>query len=140
MVEGACVLDLFAGSGALGIEALSRGAAEATFVDDDPGALSVVRANLAATGLGAAATVVRSDAGRFLRSGPVWFDLALLDPPYSLDDGGWADLLAMLPAAVVALESDRAIEPGAGWEVLRSRRYGSTVVTLARAGEGGEAR
>lgn len=139
VVEGASVLDLFAGSGALGIEALSRGAAAATFVDSDPSAIAVVRANLAATGLEGAATVVRIDAARFLREGPGPFDLALLDPPYELGDESWTELLERLPAAVAVLESDRAIDPGPGWELLRSRRYGSTVVTLARAGEGGDA-
>src|SRR5207247_7816272 len=65
-VEGASVLDLFAGSGALGIEALSRGAATATFVDDDRVAVETVRANLAATGVGERASVVDEDALRFL--------------------------------------------------------------------------
>ncbi len=132
-VEGAAVLDLFAGSGALGIEALSRGAARATFVDHDPRVLAVVRANLAATGLARLATVIRSDALRFLtdeRSGS--FDLALLDPPYRFDDRAWRDLLAHVDAPLVVAESDRAVDPGPGWRLLRSRRYGATVVVLAR--------
>lgn len=138
-MEGASVLDLFAGSGAMGIEALSRGAAEATFVDDDPRAVAVVKANLASTGLGATATVVRSDVVRFLRRGPGPFDLAVLDPPYDVDDRAWAALLAVLPAAVAVLESDRPVEPGPGWELLGRSRYGGTVVSLARAGERGDA-
>lgn len=134
-VEGATVLDLFAGTGALGIEALSRGAAAATFVDDDPGAIAAIRANLATTGLAERAEVVRADARRFVRdaarAGRGW-DLALADPPYRFDD--WAALLGDLPAALVVLESDGAVEVPDGWTVLRSRRYGGSVVTLAQRG------
>ncbi len=127
-VEGAAVVDLFAGTGALGIEALSRGAASATFVDDDPKAVAVIRANLSATGL--EGTVVRTDVLRYLRTTAASFDLALADPPYAFD--GWAELLAVLPAPLAALESDRAIEVEPGWAVVRTRRYGDSVVTLAR--------
>src|SRR3954466_15093365 len=84
-VEGARVLDLYAGSGALGIEALSRGAAEATFVDSAPAAIRALKANLAAVGAGA--EVRRSDAPRFLRSASAavrQYDLVFLDPPYRL--------------------------------------------------------
>lgn len=131
-VEGVTVVDLFAGSGALGIEALSRGARAATFVDDDPEALTCVRANLASTGLDGAATVVRSDALRFLASRPERFDLALLDPPYSFDDRAWSSLLAGLDAGLAVLESDREIGVGSRWEPVRVKRYGATVVTLVR--------
>ena len=82
-VAGARVLDLFAGSGALGLEALSRGAREVTFVERAPAALKALRANLAA--LGADADVVRADALRWLRAasgGARQYDLVLLDPPY----------------------------------------------------------
>ena len=127
-VEGASVLDLFAGTGALGIEALSRGAASATFVDDDRAAVESVTANLAATCLGERATVVRDDALRFL-AGAVRFDLALVDPPYAFD--AWPALLEAVRAAVAVLESDREIEVGDRWRVLRTKRYGDTVVTLA---------
>jgi 16S rRNA (guanine966-N2)-methyltransferase len=126
-VEGASVLDLFAGSGALGIEALSRGASNATFVDDDRAALESVTANLAATALGENATVVSEDALRFLARA-AQFDLALVDPPYAFD--AWPALLETLHAGVAVLESDREIEVGAGWRVLRTKGYGDTVVTL----------
>lgn len=132
VVEGATVLDLFAGSGAMGIEALSRGAAEATFVDRDPRAVAAVRANLDATGLADRATVVRADAGRWL-PGAGRFDLVVLDPPYATDDATWAQLLGELDADVAVLESDREVSLPGGWGILRSRSYGDTVVVLARA-------
>jgi len=129
-VEGARVLDLFAGSGAMGIEALSRGAAHATFVDDDRRAIDAIRANLATTGFEAAATVVRGDALRYVADHPGAFDLVVADPPYAFDR--WPELFAVLDAPVVVAESDRALDPGAQWVVVRSRRSGSTVVTIAR--------
>ena len=131
-IEGATVLDLFAGSGALGIEALSRGAAHATFVDHDARALAVVRANLAATGLAGGARVVRRDASRFLGEEEAHFDVALLDPPYRFGDEAWSDVLEVLDADVAVVESDRPVELGPRWDPVRVKRYGTTVVTLAR--------
>lgn len=130
-VEGATVLDLFAGSGALGIEALSRGAEAATFVDADGSAVAVVRANLEATDLAVRATVVRSDAARYLATHPGPVDLALLDPPYAFTDGQWASLLGALDAAIVVVEADREVPLPDPWRVLRSKRYGGTVVVIA---------
>ena len=127
-VEGATVLDLFAGSGALGIEALSRGAAAATFVDHDAKALTVVRRNLEATGLGDRATVLRTDATTFAGG---HFDLVLLDPPYAFGDEAWSRLLADLDAEVVVIESDREVPVPEPWRVLRAKKYGGTVVSIA---------
>jgi 16S rRNA (guanine966-N2)-methyltransferase len=130
-VDGATVLDLFAGSGAMGIEALSRGAARATFVDSDVQARRAIEANLAACGLAAAAEVVASPVERFLAGARQrrW-DLALLDPPYDFD--GWSELLLDLPAETAVLESNRAVEPPFGWEVVRSKRYGRTHIVIVR--------
>ena len=128
-VEGARVLDLFAGTGALGIEALSRGAKEATFVDADPAAVAAIRANLAATGL-TGGTVILADALRFLADPGGEFDLAFADPPYAFS--AWADVLDRLPATIAVLESRRPVDPGPGWEVTRSARYGDTTVTIVR--------
>lgn len=130
-VVDAEVLDLFAGSGAMGIEALSRGAGHATFVDRDRAAVRAVEANLAACGLADRATVVTAPVDRFLAgaAGRRW-DLAVLDPPYGLGDGEWLDLLDELPADLAVLESDRPVDPPFGWEVLRSRRYGGTHVVI----------
>lgn len=128
-VIDATVLDLFAGSGALGIEALSRGAAHATFVDQDRAARAAVEQNLAATGLADRATVVASPVDRFLAAaGDRRWDLALIDPPYEQTDDGWLDLLDALPADLAVLESNREVEPPFGWEVIRSKRYGRTQV------------
>ena len=125
-VRGASVLDLFCGSGALGIEALSRGAESAVFVDDDPGAVAVVRANLASSGL-EGGEVVRADAVRWLEQSNE-FDLALVDPPYVFN--GWDDLFSRLRAKLLVAESDRELEMPSGWVVVRQKRYGGTVVHL----------
>ena len=131
VVEGARVVDLFAGSGALGIEALSRGAAHATFVDADPAAVATVRVNLDELGFGGRATVRRADATALAAA--VSADVALCDPPYEFD--AWADLLDGLADAgigVVVVESDRPVEPGERWVTSKQTRYGGTVVTIAR--------
>jgi len=86
-----------------------------------------VKANLASTGLDGG-TVVRADALRWLDGAPA-FDLALVDPPYEFD--AWDEVLGLLRAGVLVAESNRTIELGPGWRVVRSRRYGGTVVTLA---------
>ena len=134
-VEGAQVVDLFAGTGALGIEALSRGAATVTFVERDPAALAAIRANLASVGLGEAerdgdATVVRADAESWVASTASRYDLALVDPPYRF--AGWPGLVARLPADLAVLESGAEITAPEGWVVIKSRRYGGTIVTVAR--------
>lgn len=136
-VDGATVVDLFAGTGALGIEALSRGAASAVFVDADVRAVRAIEENLRATGLVERARVVHADVFRFLAepqpvavdAGPR-SDLAFADPPYAFDD--WPRLLAALPARLVAIEARTHVALVPGWRALRSKRYGDTVVTLAR--------
>jgi 16S rRNA (guanine(966)-N(2))-methyltransferase RsmD len=128
-VEGLTVVDLFCGSGALGLEALSRGAASATFVDQDPGALEAVRTNLESVGLGdQPVTVVRAALPGWLAGAPA-FDLALCDPPYSFE--AWPALLTDLRAETAVLESSAPITLPAGWMVARERRYGGTLVTVA---------
>ncbi|MGA2304068.1 MAG: RsmD family RNA methyltransferase [Acidimicrobiales bacterium] len=128
-VEGLTVVDLFCGSGALGLEALSRGAATATFVDQDPGALEAVRTNLESVGLGdQPVTVVRAALPGWLAGAPA-FDLALCDPPYTFE--AWPALLRDLRATTAVLESSVPITLPAGWMVARERRYGGTLVTVA---------
>lgn len=127
-IEGASVLDLFAGTGACGIEALSRGAGSATFVDSDRKAIAVVRENLRTTKF--EANVVCRDVLQYLVDGPK-VDVAFVDPPYVFDD--WSVLLDSLDAGVAVCESDRSIEPPAGWQVVRNKRYGDTTVTILRS-------
>lgn len=128
VVRDASMIDLFAGSGALGIEALSRGARHVTFVDDSREAVRAVRANLERAGLAERATVLRADAMAHLRVAPE-ADVVLADPPYRFDD--WDALLRTARAEHLVAESDREIRPTAEWVVLRSRRLGGTVVTIA---------
>ena len=135
-VDGARVLDLFAGSGALGIEALSRGASEVTFVDTAVASIRAVRANLEA--LGATAEVRRADARRFLGAASAaarQYDLVFLDPPYRLAGRLGDELTAALPAvlasgAVVVAESDRRAPLGLGLPILDERRYGDTLIRI----------
>ena len=133
-VDDARVLDLFAGSGALGIEALSRGARHATFVDRDRRAVAAIEANLAATGLADAADVRAESVERVLdeavAKGERW-TLALVDPPYAFDD--WDVLLGALPADLVVVESGRPVVVPAGWRAIRERRYGATLVAILRS-------
>lgn len=131
-VEGATVADLFAGSGALGIEALSRGAAHAVFVDSDARAVATIRDNLASLGVaGSRATVLRADVLRWL-DGAGAVDVVLCDPPYAF--GQWPVLSERIVgvAGVAVLESGAAIELGPEWELLREKVYGGTFVTVAR--------
>lgn len=139
-IEGARVLDAFAGSGALGIEALSRGALHATFVETGRDALAALRENLETLQLGAQGRVAPGDAlahlERIAAEGEV-YDLVLLDPPYGFDQ--WDELLAAVPVgARVVIESDREVIVPDSWEVHRRKRYGGTVVTLATASAQGE--
>ncbi len=138
-LEGARVLDLFAGSGALGIEALSRGAAQATFVDSAPVALRALRDNLTALEIGAeAAEVRRADARGFLRSARNTgreYDLVFLDPPYrraaALATELDRDLPAVLsPGARVAVETGRQAPLGLSLPLLDERRYGDTLIRI----------
>jgi 16S rRNA (guanine966-N2)-methyltransferase len=135
-LDGARVLDLFAGSGALGIEALSRGATEATFVDSAPAAIAAVRRNLAALDLDA--EVRRTDARAFLRNARAdarFYSLVLLDPPYRLAAGLGRELSEVVPAVLapagrVVSESDRRSPLELDVPLLDERRYGDTIIRI----------
>jgi 16S rRNA (guanine966-N2)-methyltransferase len=126
-LEGAAVADLYAGSGAMGIEALSRGAASCVFVERDAGALRALRNNLAALGAGDEARVVTSDVMAWV---PAMrnIDLVFADPPYEFE--GWPALLALVHAPRVVAESGREVEAPDGWTQGRTRRYGRSVITV----------
>ena len=142
-LQGARVLDLYAGSGALGLEALSRGAGSATLVEDDADAVVVLRANVADLGL-VGAHVVAQPVERFLAVDPGLeseqqrYDLALLDPPYDVDVAPVLELLhpwLVAGAVVVAERRSRgsALVWPAGYEPVRERRYGEATLWYAHA-------
>lgn len=145
VLDGARVLDLYAGSGALGLEAASRGAVAVTLVDSARGAVEVARKNVAALGLGGSVRVVGDDAGRFaagLAAAPGEpLDLVFLDPPYDLSETALATVLESLAApgvlaadAVVVVErSTRSPEPAwpAALTLLARKDYGETAVYYA---------
>jgi 16S rRNA (guanine966-N2)-methyltransferase len=138
-LRGARVLDLFAGSGALGLEAASRGAAEVTLVDSSRAAIDVARRNV--TTLGMRATVVLSSVQKFLTGRTaVAHDVVLLDPPYGIGEDVVQEALAALvdgwlaPGGVVVLErSSRSLEPRWPAGLVREglRTYGETVIWTA---------
>lgn len=135
-VQEAAVLDLFAGSGALGIEALSRGAASVAFVDDAHGAVSVIAANLEALGL--EGEITRLPALRALACTPVGsrqYDLVFIDPPYRLASALGPELSVALkpvlrPAARVVTESDRRDPLTLELPLRLERRYGDTLIRI----------
>lgn len=136
-VPGARVLDLFAGTGALGIEALSRGAAQADFVDDGQAALALIRANTDRARVTGTTRIWRRNATRLGDNHGPGYGLIFLDPPYgkalgeaaiaSALSGGW-----IAPGAVVVWEEQRPPRVPAPLVRIDQRQYGDTVVTLAR--------
>ncbi|MCC2687675.1 MAG: rsmD [Rhizobiaceae bacterium] len=140
-LEGARVLDLFAGTGALGLEALSRGAAFCIFVEDSAEGRGLIRSNVEAMGLEGRSRILRRDATSLGDAGTIApCGLVFADPPYgrrlgeaalrSARQGGW-----MLPGALCLIEEDAAATfvPGEGFEVLDERRYGDTVIRFLKA-------
>jgi 16S rRNA (guanine966-N2)-methyltransferase len=142
-VEDARVLDLFAGTGALGLEALSRGAAFALFVDDGAQARSIIRENVETLGVGGTTRLFRRDATRMGEAAPnAPFSLVFCDPPYGRDlapralrscaDGGW-----LAPGALVVVEEAQGVEVALpeGFEEIERRDYGETKVVFWRYGD-----
>jgi 16S rRNA (guanine966-N2)-methyltransferase len=131
LVRDAQVADLFAGTGALGIEALSRGAAHCTFVERDRQALRTLRENVERLGLADRSRIVAGDATAVASQLAV--DIVLVDPPYQFEQ--WQALLGAVAAPFVVAESGRRLDSldgldEAGWSVTRSKRYGRTWVTF----------
>ncbi|HUF01075.1 MAG TPA: 16S rRNA (guanine(966)-N(2))-methyltransferase RsmD [Gaiellaceae bacterium] len=137
-VEGATVLDLFAGSGAMGLEALSRGAAEAVFVERDGRACRVIEQNVEKLGLTDKATVVLRDAARALRDATARgarYDLVLVDAPYDQWSRVEPQLSELLPAVasdggLVVVETAAGVEPILPLDLVTTRRYGSARITV----------
>jgi 16S rRNA (guanine966-N2)-methyltransferase len=132
-VEGERVLDLYAGSGALGIEALSRGASSATFVERDPAALAAIERNLAAVGVDA--PVVRQDVARYLGRADGEFDLVFCDPPYDSASALAGTLAERLPAvtgpdARIVTESDKRNPLELPFPLITERVYGDTRIAI----------
>jgi 16S rRNA (guanine966-N2)-methyltransferase len=137
-IDGTKVLDLYAGSGALGLEALSRGAASVVFVESSPGVLPVLKANLAAVGLPGGRVVAGSVPTVVGGAAPARFDLVLADPPYATPDDEVIGVLQRLsegawlaPGAVVVVERssrDRPFEWPTPFTGLRDRRYGEALL------------
>lgn len=137
LVQGVRVLDLFAGTGALGLEALSRGAVSATFVEQGKVALALLTRNIALMRAEGETEVRRRDATQPGENRGAGYDLVFLDPPYGKGlgekaivacvAGGW-----LAPAAVIVWEEGTAPLPPAGLDLIDQRRYGDTHVTLLR--------
>lgn len=140
-LAGARVIDLFAGTGALGLEALSRGAARALFVDSGSEARALIRANVEALGAGGVTRILRRDATRLGPAQDAPCALAFLDPPYGRDlappalaglrEGGW---LAPGALCVVEEEAGAAIGDLEGFTRIERRDYGDTQIVFLRAG------
>jgi len=139
-VSGARVLDLFAGTGAMGLEALSRGAAFALFVDDGAGARGIISENVETLGAGGSTRLFRRDATRMGEATPnAPFSLVFCDPPYGRDlapkalrscaEGGW-----LTPGALVVVEEAQGVEVTLpeGFETIERRDYGETKVVFGR--------
>jgi 16S rRNA (guanine966-N2)-methyltransferase len=139
-VTGARVLDLFAGTGALGLEALSRGAARVAFVDDGAKARALLRANIEKMQARGVTDVWRRDATRLGPNRGPGYSLVFMDPPYGKElgeaalasavEGGW-----LAPGAMIVWEEGTAPVPPAGFTQLDQRKYGDTLVTLLRSPE-----
>lgn len=137
-VAGARVLDLFAGTGALGLEALSRGASKVIFVDTGATSRALIRRNIDLMKAQGVTDLFRRDATSLGANRGAPFSLLFLDPPYgkglgeialaSARDGGW-----IAPAALVVWEESRSPEPPQGFTVADQRRYGDTLVTILQA-------
>jgi 16S rRNA (guanine966-N2)-methyltransferase len=140
-VEGARVLDLFAGAGGLGIEAISRGAAHATFIERDARAVRALKANLSSLEIPPALAEVRSaevlGALRSARRAAETYDLVFIDPPYSRASDLGRELSMLLPSllepgARIVVESDRRAPLGLQAELERERTYGDTLIKIHR--------
>ena len=141
-LQGADVLDLFAGSGSVGLEALSRGAARATFVELAPRHAACLQANIAMVKAGARCTVVKADVYSWLNSAAGPFDVAYADPPYALGaEKGYARMLALLAERnvvkagglfIAEMKGHQDPDASPDWDLVRDRVYGQTRIAVYR--------
>lgn len=134
VINGAQVVDLFAGTGALGIEALSRGAQHCVFIETDRKARQIVERNLENTQLRAQATIVGEKCEQWLERTTENFDIVLADPPYSYGQEDWSKLFALLTPraayAVIVCESNSAVPVPSSWYAQKEKWYGGTLITV----------
>lgn len=128
-VDGAVVVDLFAGSGSFGIESLSRGAERVVFVERNRTALETLRSNIAHVGFEDRATVIGSSVSTAVSSLPA-ADIAFCDPPYA--DDPWHDLLGSLDAEILIGHAESPVTLTERWEEVRRRSYGKAHIVIAR--------
>lgn len=141
-VEGRRVLDLFAGSGQLGLEALSRGARSAVFIDRSPKAAAIVKENIKTCGMESVSTVIQTDAVSYLRGSYESFDLAFIDPPYAIENiEEILELTAehMAPGGTISAETPKERQlpdtlrgSGITFEKDKEYNYGKTKITMYR--------
>ncbi|MDQ2090624.1 16S rRNA (guanine(966)-N(2))-methyltransferase RsmD [Marimonas arenosa] len=137
-ITDARVLDLFAGTGALGLEALSRGAAHVTFVDDGAKAQALIRRNVEICQARDKTELIRRDARRLGQCPSAPYTLVFLDPPYGKSLGETALVAALsgdwiAPGALIVWEENSVVTPPAGLTLLDSRRYGDTTLSILQA-------
>ena len=127
VLDGAVVADLYAGSGAMGIEALSRGAERCVFIERDRAALVALRANVAALRIEARTAIVTSDVMAWVPA-MRGTDVAFIDPPYAFE--AWPALLGLVQVEYAVCEAGREVAAPEGWSTIRAKQYGRTCVTL----------
>ena len=128
LVENRSFLDLFSGTGSLGIEALSRGAKSAVFIDHHAEAIDCIILNVEKLNYGSTSKILKTDALSFLERDD-YFDVALLDPPYKYEH--WGTLLQRVNAHSIVIESSEQVTLESDWEIIKSQKYGQTNLLIA---------
>ena len=128
LVESRSFLDLFSGTGSLGIEALSRGAKSAVFIDHHAEAIDCIILNVEELNYGSTSKILKTDALSFLERDD-YFDVALLDPPYKYEH--WGTLLKRVNAHSIVIESSEQVTLESDWEIIKSQKYGQTNLLIA---------
>ena len=128
LVENRSFLDLFSGTGSLGIEALSRGAKSAVFIDHHAEAIDCIILNVEKLNYGSTSKILKTDALSFLERDD-YFDVALLDPPYKYEH--WGTLLKRVNAHSIVIESSEQVTLESDWEIIKSQKYGQTNLLIA---------